>query len=99
MTDKLKPVAQYPREWDGDYTKFICTNTGLISELDRVAEALDEMGDACAAELMAAASRRLQQMQTSLRQEVGRLDTLQPFFTAVSSAVDKARKTKGRTDQ
>lgn len=73
------------------YPDDIKTVAGLIYWLQVIAQ--EENVDAdCVVDVATAAASRLKSMQDSLRQEVERIEKLQPFFTEVSRAVDEARK-------
>ena len=90
MTD-----GKTPPEYDQTHADDIQTVTGLASWLQAIAQDGDCMIDRdTIADTCEAAAKRLLSMQEALRQEVARIEKLQPFFTDVSRAVDAARGPK-----
>ena len=86
-------LASDPPEYSAIMTDDIKTVHGLVFWLQTIATDGDKMVDQDAiSEVCAAAAKRLQSLQDSLRSEVARIEKLQPFFTEVSRAVDEARK-------
>lgn len=73
------------------YSEDIKAVSGLIYWLQVVAQEEDVTAD-CITDVARAAAERLKSMQEALRQEVDRIEKLQPFFTDVCAAVDAARK-------
>jgi hypothetical protein len=82
-----------PPEYNATHADDMQTVKGVIYWLQTIAADADcNIDRDTIADTCDVAAKRLKSMQDSLRQEVERIEKLQPFFTEVSRAVDEARK-------